>query len=85
MAVCAHLAAAGGRHFLVVCPASVIVNWLNEVASHSTLPAHRLHGPQRDEAIRHWHADGGVAVTTFETPEPAVLTSGSPPRSRHRG
>ncbi|MET8277404.1 DEAD/DEAH box helicase [Micromonospora sp. NPDC005174] len=67
IAVCAHLTAAGGRHFLVVCPASVIVNWLNEIASHSTLPAHRLHGPQRDEAIRRWHADGGVAVTTFET------------------
>lgn len=67
IAVCAHLASAGGRHFLVVCPASVIVNWLNEIASHSTLSAHRLHGPQRDEAIRQWHADGGVAVTTFET------------------
>ncbi|MFI7074490.1 MULTISPECIES: DEAD/DEAH box helicase [Micromonospora] len=67
IAVCAHLAAAGERHFLVVCPASVVVNWLGEVALHSTLTAHRLHGPERDDAVRQWHADGGVAVTTFET------------------
>ncbi|MFY1668539.1 DEAD/DEAH box helicase [Plantactinospora sp. WMMB334] len=67
IAVCAHLAAGGERHFLVICPASLVVNWLGEVALHSTLTAHRLHGPQRDEAIGQWSRAGGVAVTTFET------------------
>lgn len=67
IAVCAHLAAGGERHFLVVCPASLVVNWLGEVALHSTLTAHRLHGPQRDEVVGQWSRAGGVAVTTFET------------------
>ncbi|BCL16045.1 DEAD/DEAH box helicase [Micromonospora sagamiensis] len=67
IAVCAHLAANGERHFLVICPASVVVNWLGEVALHSTLTAHRLHGPERDQAIAHWYSSGGVGVTTYET------------------
>lgn len=67
IAVCAHLAANGERHFLVICPASVVVNWLGETALHSTLTTHRLHGPDRDQAVGRWHAAGGVAVTTFDT------------------
>ncbi len=67
LAVCAHLAASGQRRFLVVCPASVQVNWLHETAKHSALAAHALHGPLRDAAGRRWLADGGVAVTTFGT------------------
>ncbi|MFE0590563.1 DEAD/DEAH box helicase [Micromonospora echinospora] len=67
LAVCAHLAANGERHFLVICPASVVVNWLGEISLHSTLTAHRLHGPERHHAVDQWHNAGGVAVTTFET------------------
>jgi superfamily II DNA or RNA helicase len=67
LAVFAHLAARGQRRFLVVCPASVQINWLNETAKHSRLTAHSLHGPERDRAARRWLHDGGVAVTTFGT------------------
>ena len=66
IAALAHLRAEGARHFLVICPASVLVNWMREVASHSTLRAHRLHGAQRAEAVRAWVRGGGVGVTTFE-------------------
>ncbi|HLS74307.1 MAG TPA: SNF2-related protein [Actinomycetaceae bacterium] len=66
IAVMAHLAAGGARHFLVVCPASVLVNWTREVPRHADLVAHRLHGPGREEAHRAWLREGGVAVTTFE-------------------
>jgi hypothetical protein len=52
LAACAHLAAKGQRRFLVVCPASVQINWLNETGRHSTLAAHSLHGPERDRAGR---------------------------------
>jgi superfamily II DNA or RNA helicase len=66
VAALAHLAAAGERHFLVVCPASVLVNWLREIEARSTLTAFRLHGPDRELAQQAWQRRGGVAVTTYE-------------------
>jgi len=42
LAAMCHLAADGARHFLVVCPASVIVNWTREIQRHTKLDAHRL-------------------------------------------
>ncbi|ADB35688.1 SNF2-related protein [Kribbella flavida DSM 17836] len=67
LAAAAHLAAHGQQRFLVVCPASVQMNWLNEISKHTQLEPHNLHGPQRDGAARRWLRDGGVAVTTFGT------------------
>lgn len=66
IATLAHLAAQGERHFVVVCPASVVVNWQREIASRSALLAHRVHGADRFFASESWRLDGGVAVTTFE-------------------
>ncbi|MEU8004184.1 DEAD/DEAH box helicase [Catellatospora sp. NPDC049111] len=67
IAVLAHLRTRGETHFLVVCPAAVVTNWIREVTSKSKLRAHRVHGPERDRAARTWARDGGVAVTTYET------------------
>lgn len=67
IAVLAHLRSRGKTHFLVVCPAAVVTNWIREVTSKSKLRAHRVHGPERDRAARTWMRDGGVAVTTYET------------------
>jgi len=67
LAAMAHMAANGQRRFLVVCPASVQVNWLKETAKHTHLAAHALHGAGRDDAGRRWLREGGVAVTTFGT------------------
>lgn len=66
-AIC-HLAAGGETHFLVVCPASVVVNWTREVKKHTKLDFCRLHGTpgKREAAARTWADKGGVAVTTFE-------------------
>ncbi|HEX4087682.1 MAG TPA: DEAD/DEAH box helicase [Trebonia sp.] len=68
LAAMCHLAAKGATHFLVVCPASVVINWTREVERHTLLEARRLHlpGAKRQAAEREWAADGGVAVTTFE-------------------
>jgi superfamily II DNA or RNA helicase len=68
LAAMCHLAAKGATHFLVVCPASVLVNWTREVERHTLLEARRLHGPgeKREAALQEWAASGGVAVTTFE-------------------
>ncbi|MGW9307771.1 DEAD/DEAH box helicase [Saccharomonospora azurea] len=67
LAVVAHMAAKGQTRFLVVCPASVQINWINEIRKHTTLTPHSLHGADRDAAMRHWRRTGGIAVTTFTT------------------
>jgi superfamily II DNA or RNA helicase len=81
IAAMAHLAANGATHFLVVCPASVLINWTREVAAHSTLPVAALHGSDRATVAARWRRRGGVAVTTFGSlgtltrtpPRPALL------------
>ncbi|SCF08960.1 SNF2 family N-terminal domain-containing protein [Micromonospora viridifaciens] len=67
IAVLAHLRSRGKTHFLVVCPAAVVTNWVREVTAKSRLRPHRVHGPERDRAARAWMRDGGVAITTYET------------------
>ncbi|WP_216388224.1 DEAD/DEAH box helicase [Arcanobacterium phocae] len=57
----------GQTHFMVVCPAAVLINWMKEISSKSNLPVVKLHGKDRDLSFAHWLEHGGVAVTTFET------------------
>jgi SNF2-related domain len=68
LAAMCHLTAKGATHFLVVCPASVVINWTREVERHTLLDVRRLHlpGAKRGVATQEWLAKGGVAVTTFE-------------------
>ena len=68
LAAMCHLAAEGATHFLVVCPASVVINWTREIERHTLLEARRLHlpGAKRQAAEQEWAAKGGVAITTFE-------------------
>lgn len=67
IAAMAHLASTGSTHFLVVCPASVLINWGREVSSHSHLVPLTLHGPDRNRVATRWRQRGGIGVTTFET------------------
>jgi SNF2 family DNA or RNA helicase len=68
IAVLAHLksTSASGR-LLVVCPASVVVNWTREINERSALRVHRVHGADRDHALKSCKKYGDVAVTTFDT------------------
>lgn len=66
IAVLAHLAAEGHSHFLVVCPASVLINWTREIRSRSTLRALPVHGADRQDAYAEWRECGGVAITTYD-------------------
>jgi SNF2 family DNA or RNA helicase len=66
IAVLAHLAAEGQSHFMVVCPASVLVNWTREIEARSALRAMVLHGRERHDAFADWKGRGGVGVTTFD-------------------
>ncbi|WP_053649492.1 DEAD/DEAH box helicase [Streptomyces sp. XY431] len=66
IAAMAHLRARGSTHFLVVCPASVLINWTREIETWSSLRAYRFHGPEREPARAEWIRDGGVVVVTFD-------------------
>lgn len=62
-----HLKAQGKKHFLVICPLSVVVNWQREIVDNSQLETIEVYGEGRDEEMLQWAEEGGVAVTTFET------------------
>lgn len=62
----AALAAAGKSHFMVVCPASVLINWCREIRKFSDLEVTKVHGND-EEALRYWRENGGVVVTTYES------------------
>ena len=66
IAAMAALKAQGKHHFMVVCPASVLVNWCREIAKFSTLEVTKVHGND-EAALLHWRENGGVAVTTYES------------------
>ncbi len=57
----------GATHFLVVCPASVLTNWVREIRDKSRLAVVKIHGDGREEALETWLKNGGAAVTTYET------------------
>ncbi len=67
LAAIGHLHAQDATHSFVVCPASVVVNWTNEVRHKTRLRPHRLHGSEREQSFKTWRRTGGVAVTTYDS------------------
>jgi superfamily II DNA or RNA helicase len=78
LAVICHLHANDRRYALVVCPASVLVNWMHEVRRHSDLQAWRIHGSDRAAALQAWVQRGGVAITTFDGAKSLRIPDGVP-------
>ncbi|MGP6173071.1 SNF2-related protein [Corynebacterium sp. A21] len=73
LAAAAHVAAVTGdpgessaAKILVVCPASVLSNWVRETHRFTDLPVHRAHGVDKHEAVASWRGMGGVLVCTFD-------------------
>ncbi|MDO4418929.1 MAG: DEAD/DEAH box helicase [Ruminococcus sp.] len=56
----------GKHHFMVVCPASVLINWCREIVKFSDFEVTKVHGSD-EQALLHWRKNGGVAVTTYES------------------
>lgn len=68
IAAMAHLAANNKKkHFLVICPKSILINWQREVKKHSKLNPILLHGLNREDQVSKWKQKGGVGITTFST------------------
>ena len=60
-----HLHHEGHRYFLVICPASVLLNWKREVNKLTDMQAYILHGESfGDSEI--WKSDGGIAIINYE-------------------
>lgn len=57
----------GETHFIVVCPASVLINWCREIEKFCDIKAVKVHGSARISELRAWLNNGGIAVTTYET------------------
>ena len=66
IAAMAAMKAEGKTHFMVVCPASVLVNWCREIQKHSTLSVTKVHGND-EQSLLQWRMNGDVAVTTYES------------------
>ena len=69
LAVMTHMDATGvgSGHYLVVAPASLTRNWMNEIAERTRLSGFLVHGPEADRRreFEKWVQNGGVAVTAY--------------------
>ena len=66
IAMLAHLHAKGTSHSVVVCPASLVVNWVRELRAFSTLPVYVAHGVAKQDALGAWSSAGGVLICTYD-------------------
>jgi SNF2 family DNA or RNA helicase len=70
----AHRNLAGATRFLVVCPASVVTNWMREVDSRSNLPIIKIHGEDHKTSLQRWIESSGIGITTYDTLKSFELT-----------
>lgn len=75
ISVLAHRKANGASRFLVVCPASVVTNWIREVTSRSDLPIIKIHGEDHKQALQNWIKSSGIGITTFDTLKSFEITN----------
>ncbi len=67
LAAIADLMAKGHTHFIVICPASILINWKRETEKHSEIKATIVHGHNKEQQLEEWKRDGGLCVTNYES------------------
>ena len=67
LAAMCHLHEQGKRHFFVIAPKSVLINWEREVIKHTKLVPLIIHGSNRQSVLEQWKRSGGVGITTYGT------------------
>jgi SNF2 family DNA or RNA helicase len=68
-----HRKAHGAHRFLVIAPASVIINWTREIQTRSDLSVIKIHGEDHPEQLQLWIEKSGVGLTTYDTLKSFVL------------
>lgn len=64
----------GANRFLIVCPASVLVNWQREIETRSQLKVIKMHGDEQKTGLAMWLEQGGAGLTTYDTLKTFDLT-----------
>lgn len=70
-----HRKATGAHRFLVIAPASVIINWTREIETRSDLTVIKIHGEDHPEQLQLWIEKSGVGLTTYDTLKSFLLDS----------
>jgi len=70
----AHRSSTGATRFLVVCPASVITNWMREVDARCELQIIKIHGEDHKTSLQRWVESAGIGITTYDTLKSFDLT-----------
>ena len=69
-----HRSTTGATRFLVVCPASVVTNWIREVEARSELLIIKIHGEDHKTSLQRWVESSGIGITTYDTLKSFDLT-----------
>jgi SNF2 family DNA or RNA helicase len=63
----AHRNSLGASRFLIIAPASVIINWTREIQTRSDLPVIKIHGEDHPQLLNQWIQSSGIGLTTYDT------------------
>lgn len=61
-----HLFQEGLKHTIVICPLSVLINWMHEIKKWSELNAYNYRDNKKEKTFEKWKKNGGILLSNFE-------------------